>query len=445
MLLFLGLVLFVALVVVHEWGHFVTARRNGVEAEEFGIGFPPTAWKKRVKSKKGDYDFTLNWLPLGGFVKLKGEHDMDDRPGTFGSANLWVKVKIMLAGVIMNLIVAFILFMALAWVGMPRLIDNQFTVADDTAVIREDVAVVSVPENTWEERAELRSGDVIASIEGEEIKQAQILEQKILEADGESLATVVKRGDEAIEKDLVVPAGVEILKVYEKSPAQQIGLKKDDKLVSLAGVNIYTGAQLSELTRENEGQEVEVVFLNSEGVEQTATANLRSQEEIDRAAEEGELMGYFGAAPRSIAAIDYVVQRSTWSAPVVGAGLIAQLSALTYQGIGTALGNLFTGNPGQAGEQVAGPLGIFVLLREGTILGFEFVLIVIAIISLTLALINALPIPALDGGRLFVTLLFRAIRKPLTPKLEERIHGTGMAVLLMLFVVITIVDVRRFF
>ncbi len=97
-LLIIGLVLFIGLVVVHELGHFIVARRNGVEVEEFGIGFPPVIWKKRIKSAKGDYDFTINALPLGGFVRLRGETDADKRPGTFGAARLKAKITNMPTG-----------------------------------------------------------------------------------------------------------------------------------------------------------------------------------------------------------------------------------------------------------------------------------------------------------------------------------------------------------
>jgi regulator of sigma E protease len=375
LLLVIGLILFVGLVVVHEWGHFIMARRNGVEVEEFGIGFPPAAWRKRIKSEKGDYDFTLNWLPLGGFVKLKGEHDADEKQGTFGAASLSAKVKIMLAGVVMNLFAAFVILTILAWIGMPKLVPDQFTVPSDTTTIRQDVLVAFVEED---------------------------------------------------------------------SPAEEAGLEQRDVLISIGPIDgekqeLKTAAQLPEITEQFAGQEVEIQFMRGdESI--TSNVELRSQDEVNASKDTDEPVGHLGIAPT-----EYAVDRSTWSAPIVAGGLIAQFAALTYQGIGSALGNLITGNTSAAGEQVAGPVGIFVLLQEGTFLGIEFILIIIAVISLTLALINALPIPALDGGRLFVTLLFKAIRKPLTPELEDRIHGTGLALLLLLFVVITIVDINRFF
>ena len=125
LLLIFGLIMFIGLVVVHEWGHFIAARRSGVVVEEFGLGFPPRA---KIVSKKRGTIYSLNWLPLGGFVRLKGEHDSDTTPGSFGAATTADKIKIMLAGVGMNLLVAYILFTVLALMGMPRLVEDQFVV-----------------------------------------------------------------------------------------------------------------------------------------------------------------------------------------------------------------------------------------------------------------------------------------------------------------------------
>src|ERR1035437_1069413 len=99
----LGLAVLVFLVVVHELGHAIIARRNGVAVEEFGIGFPPLAWSRKLKN---GVLFSLNWLPLGGFVKLQGEHDAARGKGDYGSASFWQKTKILLAGVLTNWLVA---------------------------------------------------------------------------------------------------------------------------------------------------------------------------------------------------------------------------------------------------------------------------------------------------------------------------------------------------
>lgn len=363
--------MFIGLVVVHEFGHFIAARRNGVDVEEFGVGFPPRA--KLLGTKHGT-EYTLNWLPLGGFVKLKGEHDSDTTKGSFGAASLKTKVKIMTAGVGMNLMAAFVLFTLSALVGIPRLIDKQFTVASDTKVVKQQI---------------------LASY---------------------------------IEPD---------------SPAAKAGLKERDRILAMRqgenAVKIDNVNALPKATKQFAGQPVSL-DISRKGQAMTLQATLRTTTEVDQSRVAGQPKGYLGVAPS-----EYVLQRSTWSAPVVAVGLMKQFTILTLKGIGSALAGVAHGDGKKASEQVSGPVGIFVILQEGSSLGYEFVLLIIGLISLTLAIMNILPIPALDGGRLFVTLLFRAIRKPLKEGTEDLIHGSGFALLMLLFVLITVVDVRRFF
>ncbi len=373
----LGLLLFIALVLIHEWGHFVMARRNGVDVEEFGLGFPPRA--KILARKKGTI-YSLNWLPLGGFVKLKGEHDSDTEKGTFGAASTPAKIKIMLAGVVMNLFTAFVIFTGVALIGMPQIIKGQFKVASDSAVIRR-------PDN-----------------EG-----------------------VIK-----------------IDQVVSGSPAEHAGLRAEDELLSIAGTTIDTPEMVSELTAANKGQRVQVEWLRDGQIKsETILLNGTSP--------------YLGIGPYS-AQTGLEIRRATWSAPIVAVGVMKDFTLATFKGLGQALGGLgstlagiVTGNDEarQAGQeaatsQVAGPVGIFAVLYEISRQGIGLVLFIIGLISLTLAIMNALPIPALDGGRLFVTLLYRWLKRPLKPEVEERIHGTGFAVLMALFILITIVDIRRF-
>ncbi len=373
----LGLVLFIGLILVHEWGHFIMARRNGVEVEEFGLGFPPRA---KILKKHNGTVYSLNWLPLGGFVKLKGEHDIDTEAGTFGAASTLAKTKIMLAGVVMNLITAIILMTIVALLGMPKLIDGQFSVASDTKVTQ-------TPENVG----------------------------------------VIKIGE-----------------VIKDSPAERAGLQKDDELISLGGTTIDDIEAVGDSTAANAGESVEVVVA-------------RGDQQLTQEITLNQTSPYLGVGTYS-AQTGLEIRRSTWSAPIVAVGVTWDFTVATMKGLGTALSGLgstiaglITGNDTarQAGQteassQVAGPVGIFAVLYEISKQGIGLVLFIIALISLTLAIMNGLPIPALDGGRLFVMLLFRAIKRPLKPEVEERIHGTGFAVLMGLFILITIVDVRRF-
>jgi len=371
LLLILGLILFIGLVLVHEWGHYIVAKRNGVEVEEFGLFFPPRA---KVLTKRNGTEYTLNWLPLGGFVKLKGENDADRRKGTFGAATTLVKAKIMLAGVGMNLVAAFVILTIVALIGMPQLVNNQFTVANDTKVTRNDVLIGT------------------------------------------------------LEKG---------------SPAEKAGLEQADILKSLGPVNQAQAVQdaddLPKLTQKYAGQTVEIVYLR-DGERRVTETQLRDNKEVAASRKTDNPKGYLGVTPS-----EYTLQRSTWSAPIVAIGLMKQFTVLTFQGLGTVISSLIHGDTKTASEQVAGPVGIFVVLEQGTLLGIQYVLLIIAIISLSLAIMNALPIPALDGGRLFVLLASRALKKPLTKETEEAIHGTGFVLLLGLIVLITIVDVKRFF
>lgn len=371
-LLILALVLFILLVVVHEMGHFFVARRNGVEVEEFGIFFPPRLWSH--KTKKG-WELSINALPLGGFVRLKGEHDADTGKGTYGAARLSVKVKILLAGVGMNLLAAFVLLTILAWLGMPQLVNNQFTVKSDTKVTKNEVLVGSV---------------------------------------------------------------------QNASPAAKVGLKAGDELTGIGLTTnslhrIATADSLPKVTQTFAGQKVEVVYVRDKQ-SHTVSVKLLNAQTVAASKKTNNPKGYLGISPSQ-----YTLQRSTWSAPIVGAGLLWQFTVLTLHGLGSAIAGLLSGNTTKASAQVTGPVGIFEILKNGTLLGYQFILMIIAVISLSLAVMNVLPIPALDGGKLFVTLIARALRKKLTEKVEALVYGVGFAFLMVLIVLITIVDVRRNF
>ena len=384
LLLVLGLLLFVGLVIVHEFGHFIAARRGGVGVEEFGIGFPPRA--KILAHKKGTI-YSINWLPLGGFVRLKGENDSSREKASYGAANLKTKVKIMLAGVSMNLVTAYILLVIAALVGLPKILPNQFTITNDTKTINQEVFIGYVEPDSPAAKAGLQVRDKILAFEG--------------------------------------------------GPIKPEGCGDNELCVGIKTIN--SAEELPKITKQLAGQEVGIRY-DRNGEFKVAQITLRTSEEVEASQQTDDPKGYLGIAPT-----EFVLRRSTWSAPIVAGGLIGQFTVETFRGIGSAIWGLIQGNGAKASEQVSGPVGVFVLLRDGSVLGFEFILFIIAVISLTLAIMNALPIPALDGGRLFVTLLFRTFKKPLTKDLEDKIHGVGFAVLMLLFLTITVIDIRRFF
>lgn len=370
----IGLIVLVVLVVLHELGHAIAARRSGVVVEEFGIGFPPRAWKRKLKN---GIIFSLNWLPLGGFVKLQGESDDAKKKGDFGAATFWQKTKIMFAGVVVNWLVAVVILTGLALVGLPKIIENQFSIPGDTTVINKPV----------------------------------------------QLGTVSK-----------------------DYPAEKAGLESGDKILKFAGEPVETTEELIAVSKAHRGKTVEVVYERG-GSEKTTNVALRDADSA-----------VFGSTLAQEQRI-----KATWSAPVVGVVTTAQYTWATLQGLGGLLGDLFSGlflqlspdqtapeqgkaNLDEASAGVAGPVGIL-----GTIFpaagqaGPETVLFLAAIISLTLAVMNVLPIPALDGGSWFLMALFRLIKKPLTRDIEERVKGIGFMILMGLIILITIGDVAKLF
>jgi regulator of sigma E protease len=373
----IGLLTLVILVVVHELGHAMVAKRNGVVVEEFGIGFPPKAWAKKLKN---GVLFSVNWLPLGGFVKLQGEHDEADQKGDYGAASFWVKTKILLAGVSINWLVAAGLLTILAWTGLPKVLPDQFSIPGDTTITKQPVQV----------------------------------------------ATVTK-----------------------DSPAEKAGLKVGDKIVRFAGEPVPTPQTLIEQTKQSKGKNVEIIYTRG-GVEKTTSATLRGDND--------KKQGYLGVGPDQKQKI-----QASWSAPIVGVVTAGQFTLVTLQGLGELVVNLVSGlvlqlspdsttrdyaktNLDAAGNSVAGPIGILgVIFPAAEQAGLGQLLFLTALISLTLAVMNVLPIPALDGGRWFVTALYRVLKKPLTKEREEKIQGTGFMVLMALVVIVTIADVGKLF
>ncbi len=370
----IGLIVLVVLVSLHELGHAIVARRNGVGVEEFGIGFPPRAYKKRLKN---GILFTLNWLPLGGFVKLQGEHDADTKEGDYGAATFWQKTKILLAGVFINWITAVVLLSILAVFGLPKIIPDQFTVPSDTVA-------VSTP---------VQLGQLVGGY-----------------------------------------------------PADAAGLKSGDAIISFDGTPITSAQQIIDISKERRGETIPVTY-ERKGEQATVDVTLRDADSA-----------VFGAG---LGQQNYV--KATWSAPIVGVVTTMQYTWATFQGLGNLVVDFFGGLIGQlstsqetrqaatqklneASASVAGPVGILgVIFPAASQAGFMQIVFLAAIISLTLAVMNALPIPSLDGGRWFVTAVFKLFKKPLSREREEKIHGIGFMILMLLFVVITIADVTKLF
>ena len=372
-----GLIILILLVAVHEFGHAYAALNNGVGVEEFGIGFPPRAWAKKLKN---GMLFTLNWLPLGGFVKLQGEYDAANKKGDYGAASYFQKTQILLAGVLVNLVVAALLLTVLAWIGMPKVLPNQFFVQSDTTIVKDPVQAVAVAKN---------------------------------------------------------------------SPADRAGLRQGDELLSINDQAITSPEQLIETTKMLRGRTVNVEYERDDK---------RSTIDIQLNREETANSKYLGVG---LGQSEFI--KAGWSAPITGVATTAQFSWVTLVGVKDLIVNTAVGvvqrvsldedtrekaktELAKSAESVAGPIGILgVIFPAATQAGFVNLLMLTAIISLTLAVMNILPIPALDGGRWTTMTIFRLLKKPLTKETEEKIQGTGFLVLLTLIVVITFADIGKLF
>lgn len=403
-----GFLILMLLVVAHEFGHFIAARRNGVTVEEFGIGFPPRAvawvrnpeyleWKKNGKKgkkpkgwlkypksewykKQKTLIFSINWLPIGGFCSMKGESDSDTTPHSFGSATLVAKTKILFAGVAMNWLVAFVILTGLALTGMPVFMDNQFEIPSDS------------------------------------ITQSGI---------------------------------VKVTSVVEDSPAEKAGLKEGDEILSVNGDLVYSTSDLTVYNHLYADEEVTYVVRRN-GEELTLKTRLNSKD--------SEYLLGITMTQDSLPTV-----RHTWSAPIVAAVNTVQLTGETYRGLGGMVGSLFSGiakqfsgddatrSEGQqeikaAGDSVSGPVGIIgVLFPNSVESGPTTLAFLAAVISISLACMNVLPIPALDGGRFFLIMLYRIRGKKLTKETEERIVSRAFIFLLVLIVLVTVLDITRFF
>ena len=287
----IGLLVLMILIVGHEFGHFLLARKNGVRVKEFGIGFPPraVAWRringKWIKYPKSEWKngnevlkavgndksekksettepliLSLNWLPIGGFCQMNGESDADTKKGTFGAASYWSKTKILFGGVAMNWLMAFLILTVLAWTGMPLFLENQFTITSDEHIERLSY--------------------------------------------------------------------VEVVAVAEGSPAEAAGFKVGDKVLSENGEDIYSAYSVASRKKFQGGETVEYK-IEREDNKETLTATLNS-------ADADYLLGVTMQGGGS-------VNKYTWSAPLVALGTTAQLTGETFKGLGKMLINLITG------------------------------------------------------------------------------------------------------
>ncbi len=387
--LIIFLLLLSLLVLIHEAGHYFVAKWFGIKVEEFGYGFPPRAWGKKI----GETIYSINWLPIGGFVKLYGEDDAGggrvslgdkkakpetkDLKRAFFARPVWQRALVVVAGVVMNALLAIIIYYAFMFISgfkteLPLIGNHTFFAVEQQ-----------------------KHSDII------------------------------------------------ITKISANSPAQKTGITEGSKVISVNGVRMTTGKGFSEVIQKNKGKDI---ILETRDMKTNKTNVTHITPRINPPKNEGSLgISYYEMATVELS---YVTP-----AQKIFSGIIhpANLLVYNFDVLGQLIAISFkekTAAP--ISEGVSGPVGIFSLV--GTIIQIpdlkEKILQILnlaGILSMSLAFFNVLPIPALDGGRLFFILLEGVIGKKINQNVEAMIHTIGMAILLGLILLVTFKDISQLF
>jgi regulator of sigma E protease len=352
-LVFVGLLL--ALVLAHELGHFWAARSRGCRVEEFGFGFPP----KLFSWKRGETIYSVNLLPIGGFVRIEGE-DMDEvrpTPTSFASKSPGARIFILAAGVMMNVVLATFLLTIQAGVGVPTLVMN------------ENNPTLS---------------DIRTYITG------------------------------------VTPG----------SPAEQAGLKPLDSIVAVGEATDPTLETVQSVTRERGGEKIPIV-VERQGEQHQFEVLARLNPPPNE-----------GAMGVSLATTG-LQKHPWWKAPWIGVKRTGELTSAIVRQFWLLLQRIR--DMGLAEDTLTGPIGIAIYTQEATHLGIQYLLEFAALVSLNLAIINILPFPALDGGRIAFVMIEKLRGRRLSGRFERITHTVGFAILIILMIVVTFKDIRRYF
>ncbi len=417
------------LVFFHELGHYWVARRNGIVVEEFGFGYPPRALKL---FRYDGTDFTLNWLPLGGFARMKGEDAGDMSSGSFNAASRGARAAVLIAGPAMNFFLAIVLFAASFMAGFPA-------PAGAPQIVSAGAGAVALG---------LQEGDIVLAYAGAPLQVPIVEEESITimaQQPGTStpVAVVSRAGTlmeiavtdsatlwDAIKGSTYRPVLVtEVTALADQSPAQLAGIQNGDLVYAVDGETVTADLPLNELINERLGQELTLTVLrDGEWHEIQVTPR------VDPPPGEGALgvqisyinrMATMGLLP---SLREGIVNTGSYAA------IVLSLPVLLFHGQLT---------PEQA--QVSGPVGIAQMVGGAVSAsidtGFWFpILRLSAVLSAALAITNLLPLPALDGGRLLF-ILIEAIRgRRVSPEREGLIHMVGFALLLGLMLIITVRD-----
>ncbi len=359
------------LVFVHELGHFLTAKRNGIRVDEFGFGFPPRLFGVVKDDVTGKYRmvwgnkesqakrtvYSLNWIPLGGFVRIHGEDGLSKNdPESFAGKSAWVRTKVLGAGVMMNFLFAWFLISVVFMLGLPQPIDPE-------------------------------------------------------------------------QSGMYPNAKIQILNIAKDSPAQAMGLQMGDEVVAINGERMTTLTMVSETILTHKGERIQIE-VNRFGNNLTLSGTPR--------AEAPRNQGALGISFSETAVISY-----PWYEAIYRGGIATyDITLAILKAFGAMIVSLFGGE--KTPLDVTGPVGIVYLTKQMSDLGFAYLLQFAALLSINLGIINVLPIPALDGGRILFILIEKLKGTPVSQRVEGMIHQVGFILLLLLMLLVTVRDFSQF-
>ncbi len=450
-------IVLIPLVIIHELGHFFAAKSVGVTVLEFGIGIPPRAL---VLFRKGDTIYTLNWIPLGGFVRPYGEDFVrpkteeemkEDRaeiegrhienPKSVFEAGPWERIWFLFAGPLANFIAALVLFIVIAGFFQPYEIG--------------DITMIEILPGSPAETAGLEAGDVVTHVDGQKVERLEEFEDAI--EDKDSIELTIKRGGET-QTLTVTPAPfqtsdvkekVQIVNIEEDAPAHEAGLEIDDVVVAVDDQSLTDVDMLVDYTKEHEDIPIDLTIQRAdEIIHIEVTPRVLDGEDVAR-------IGIQIAPAPLDETIGAVTATRDLHTEVRKADNVAEAIQTGSGNFVRAIGVIFyapvmliRGDIEAEQARPAGPVAISQMggkfIKESQeesnpypILGFA------AIISIALAVTNLLPIPALDGGRILFVVIELLRGKPISPEREGVVHMIGMLFLLSLMVVIVFFDIVK--
>ncbi len=432
MILYTGITLG-ALIFIHELGHFLAAKLTGMRVDRFSIGFPPRAFGKKI----GDTDYCISWIPVGGYVKIAGmiDESMDTaylasspQPWEFRSKPLWARTVVISAGVIMNILLAFVIFW---WISY-----------SSGKLIRETTSIGGIISGSAAAQAGFERGDSVLTVNGTRVATWDELDNLIyLENLGNPMTFEVLRHGKRVS--LYSPAGARtdsagkpfglieayaaavIRSVEARMPAEKLGLKPGDTIISVDSVAVAYPQVVEEIKR-HAGRTL-LLRWKRDGTELSGTTTVTSEGRIGVSIDGI----YLGPTRR--------VQYSIVGAFTEGWVKTGQSVYLFY----LTISKIFAGKA-SIRESFGGPIAIAQLATQSASYGIESFLGFMALLSMSLAIINILPFPALDGGHLVMMLFERLFRREIPHRVKIVIQQTGFILLLLLMAFVIYNDISRF-